>query len=228
MANSILRDISYSNNSKNYTTLILDIFDKYQIPLTPQNYRIPIYLASASRLYKAIREDTKGSAGRVPALSLEFIGYEPALDRATNRLNKRSIIQLPDGENVRIWRTGVAVDFKFRLNLIAKNMFDLTNISENIMSEFHNTIRYLYYKNMFDESVSVPLVLNSINNESDSMIEDFNSLGLNSMSFDLTVRGHVDMNTPYDTRKITQITLMLKQQHEESVSLLDTYTVIPE
>ena len=220
--------ISFNYNTKKYLALVTSLFNKYDLAIdATTNYNIPIVLASASRLYKALASKTTKVTSRVPIMSIEFTEFIPSEQRSINRMNNRSVVQLPDGENIRVHKGGVATDFLFNMTIVTKNLVELSNISEAIVSDFHNNIRYVDYKTLFGDIVSTPVRLEKVNNDTDMQSDQFTSLGYYAMTFNLLVEGFIETNKPHDSKKIKQIDLLIQHEHDNIVELLERYVVLP-
>ena len=218
--------LSFNHNTKKYLAIVANMFSKYDIAIDNlNNYNIPVVLASSSRLYKALGTKTTKVTQRVPVMSIELNEFITNEQRSVNRMNNRSVIQLPDGDSVRVSKGGVATDFAFTLLLVTKGMEELTNIAEGLIGDFHNNIRYVDYITLFGDVVSTAVRLEKVNNDTDMQADQFSSLGYYAMSFNITVEGFIESNTPHDSKKIKSINLLMEKEHDSIVELLESYVI---
>ena len=219
-------DISYTNNTKKYMILLLSLFKDLKVAIDDTNsYEISIKLASASRLYKKLAVKSDKLNYRLPLFGFEFVDFEKDTARIINRMNKRKVVKLDDGTKVRVYQSGVAYNFNYRLTMLTKTSEDLTNISEYIISLFHNGVRYLDYNTIFDDTVSTAIRLVGHNNDSNLNENDYNNDTLHQMTFDFSIEGFIETNTPYDDTYIQEINLILQKAGENVDYELESYIV---
>lgn len=214
--------INQFDMSRLYTAVLLSLFDDIQLTrrdaLNP--YTVPIMFADRSRLYKKLyRVDTSDTTGvnyslNLPAMALTFNGFNPALERQTNKLLRKKIATV-DENNVTVNWNDVATDFSYNLLLVGKSLTEMTNIAEYIVSTFKNQI---YYVNtltpLYQSPVSTPIILNTVDVNIDSNENEYSDDRLLECSFDITVQGILHNNVKSTSRIINEVQLNMYMETE--------------
>ena len=195
---------------KIYTGAILSIFDNIQLQRRGvEPYTVPIYLGDKSRLYKhlqkMVEEKTMTIQQVMPAMSLTVGGPARRPQRQTNRMLKKKLVVI-DSQNTRMNWNDLAVDIPFSLNIVSKNITELNNIVEYIMSSFKNGLYYIDVNTpLYDEPVSTPVYLETASVEYDNAEDDYLGDRTLETTLDFTVRGIFHNNVTVDSSVITQI-----------------------
>ena len=217
--------VSFNNTTIHYLASLLKLFSNYQLRKTDNSlYQVPLYFASASRLYKRLNKTTEGVTIRVPAMSLDFSNYEPDLARQTNRLLRRKVTSL-NADDFRINFNDVSYNFNFTMTLFADTLDSLTNITENILSQFNNQLRYYDYKTPLGDIISTPIRLLSASNETDNLEDDYTDDRTLKMNFEFMIEGVIQHPITTDSKKLKQIQVKLYDEIIRTDKLIQEFNI---
>ena len=217
--------INFNDVGKSYTAAMLKLFSDYRLDIDGTNeYEIPLFFGSASRLYKRLSTKTRGVSIRLPAMSLDISNYEPDLARNTSRILKKKVISLND-DDIRINFNQTSINLNFSMTLLADSMTSLTNITEFIIANFNNNIRYFDFKAPLGEIVSTPIRLLSVSNDSDNFADDYAEDRALRMNFEFMIEGFVDHPYTQDAKKLKQIQIMMYDRVIEDTALIESFNI---
>jgi len=225
--------INDSNNMvKLYTGALLSIFDNIQLARRDVNnpYTVPIVFGSKSRLYKSLyRKDSTNDTViyqlSVPAMSLSITGIERNLQRQTNRMLKNKIVEI-DSQNARVNWNDTAVNINYTLTIISKNITELMEITEYIISNsFKNGLYYIDVNTpLYTTPISTPIIMNTTSTVIDNNEDDYGNDRYLETTFDFTVQGILHNNVTTDSKLITSTKLNMYYENLLN-SLIDSYTI---
>ena len=215
---------------KIYTAVMLSLFDEIQLNRR-ELYTIPITFGSKERLYQRLYEqqtkpDSITYSMSLPAFSLEFNGVDRNLERQTNRLLRKTILQIDDN-NVSVNWNDTSVDLQFTLHLISKSMTEMTQVIEYVISSFKNGLYYVDVKSpLYQDPISTPIILDTAQVEIDMNEEVYEDTRVLETSFDMTLKGILHNNVVSNSTIIKQIDLNMYLDLEYK-KLADSYKVLP-
>lgn len=220
--------INKFDSTKNYTALLLSLFDNIQLQKTDNTYyTIPIYFSNKSRLYKKLARTQvdKQYSIKIPAFSLELINWEPSYDRATSRFLKRKVVAFDAFKSTVTWND-TPINFNFKMTLLSKNLEELTNISEAIISIFKNNLYYIDYKTPIGDTISTPISLESADVNIDNNEAEYLDDRMLESEFTFKVEGvaHSQFNTLNGTVKT--INFILERYNLSIDQIIEQYTII--
>lgn len=219
------------NMSSIYTGVVISMFDKIQLArrgTTP--YTVPIYFADKDRLHKHIysqqvkQNNTTIYQMSVPAMALSLTGMERALERQTNRMLKKKVVEIDD-QNVTVAWNDVAVDFTYQLVLLAKSITELQHINEFVVSSFKNGLYYTNVKTPLYDAISTPIYLNTTDIQIESNELEYGDDRLVESTMSLTVRGILHNNMTSNNTVITEARLRMFEDLEYQ-NLMAEYKVV--
>jgi hypothetical protein len=221
--------INEYNITKLYTTVVLSLFDSIQINRRAEPYTIPVIFGNKSELYKRLfSEATKDPSVtyqlQVPAMSLDYLGFERNLDRQTNRLLKRNILTI-DSQTAMVNWNDVAVDFHFKLTLISKSMTEMSNINEYIMSVFKNGLYYVDVKTpLYTDVISTPVVMKTADVSIENNEDVYEQPRALETTFDIVVKGLLHNNISSSNPVITKAMLNIYMDLQFK-TLIESYSI---
>ncbi len=217
--------INFNDVGKSYTAAMLKLFSDYRLDIDGTNeYEIPLFFGSASRLYKRLSTKTRGVSIRLPAMSLDLNSYEPDISRNVSRLLKRKVVSIDD-DNIRINYNSTSVNLSFNLILLADTMTSLSNITEFIMANFLNGVRYFDYISPLGEVISTPIRLVSVQNDSDNFADDYSEDKSLRMLFEFSIEGQIEHPYTEDAKKLKQIQLFLYDRVIDDTALIENFNI---
>jgi len=208
--------ISEYNMSSIYTGVVISLFDNIQLQrrgATP--YTVPIVFADKDRLHKHLQEIKNKQSSTtqyqlsVPALSVSLTDMNRALDRQTNRMLKKKLVEI-DSNTVTMNWNDTAMDFQFKMTLLSKSITEMQLINEFILGAFKNGLYYAKVKTpLYDTPINTPVVLNTASISMDNNDLEYGNDRLLSTVYDITVRGILHNNLTTDSKVITNPRLNL-------------------
>lgn len=216
---------------KIYTGAILSMFSDIQLKrrdTTP--YTVPVYYGSKSRLYKHLNKMAENQTGVIyqqllPAMSLSTNGLVQNKARQTNRLLKKKIVEI-DTQNVTLNWNDTTVDIPFQLSLISKNLTEMTNLAEYIVSVFKNGLYYIDVNTPLSPfPISTPIILEDSSFEIDNQEDEYSGDLYLETTFNFTVRGILHNNVTSDSKIITNIAINAFMDLEYS-KIVESYNIV--
>ena len=207
--------INQYDMSRLYTAVLLSLFDDIQLarrdPLNP--YTVPITYTSKSRLYKKLYSESSKADGvmysmNLPAMALSFNTFTPNLERQTNRMLKKRIVEI-DATSATVNWNDVATDFDYTLTIVGKSLTELTNIAEYIVSTFKNQLYYVNVKTPLypNDPISTPIKLTTTTVNIDNAEEEYAGDRMLECVLDFTIQGILHNNVTTDSKFITSVQL---------------------
>lgn len=220
------------NMASIYTGVVISLFDNIQLQrrgATP--YTVPVVFAEKDRLNKHLQEQTRKQSSTttyqlsVPALSVTITGMDRALERQTNRMLKKKLVEI-DTQTVTVNWNDTAVDLTFTMTLLAKSLTEMMHINEFIMSTFKNGLYYANVKTpLYSEAIKTPVILNTAAIQIDSNEFEYGDDRLLTTNYDLVVKGILHNNLTTNSKIITDTRLKLYEDFEYQ-NLLSQYSVV--
>lgn len=220
------------NMASIYTGVVISLFDNIQLQrrgTTP--YTVPVVFAEKDRLHKHLQEQTRKASSTtiyqlsVPALSITMNGMDRALERQTNRMLKKKLVEI-DSQTVTMNWNDTAVDLAFEMTLLAKSLTEMMHINEFIMSSFKNGLYYSNVKTpLYTEAIKTPIILNTASIQIDDNEFEYGDDRLLSTKYDIIVKGILHNNLTSNSKVITNPRLKMYADLEYK-ELLAQYNVV--
>lgn len=222
--------INFFDEAKAYTALLLRQFSNLQLRINESSlYTIPILFATPDRLHTKLRTNGQVSQSisyRKPIMSLMLKSDEIDLERVTNRLLKRKRVQTSDTTFTITWNDQ-PTNFNFQLLISADTLTSLTNIVSAVSTTFYNKVLYLDYKSPLGETISTPIILNSveynIDNNEDEPLQDRTIEAI----LDLSVQGVKHSQFTTESGFIKEIDFILEMYIKDIEDTIEKYTIVP-
>ena len=185
--------IPRSDNIKLYTTMLMSLLDELVLPLSnDKEYMIPLYFANGDRKYMRLQSKSKKPhpdyGTSFPMMSLSFLGTNKNVDYVNNPYLKakgvKGVSYLP-----------TRMDISYNLEIKAKTLDDATAISEFLHGVFQLNEYYVNMKLPFAvKPVSTPIVIDSIDIETEMNEDIADDLRLISINIPITVKNGLMIN----------------------------------
>lgn len=218
--------LNFYDASKSYTAIVLQVFSNLQIYINGSDlYTIPIVFSNASRLKKKLsRTQNKEFNYRTPIMSLETNITSEGLDRSTNRLLKRRVIE-NGGNNISVTWNDTPTNFQFSLTVIADTLTTLMNIVEGIKGLFHNNVTYKDYISPLGYTIRTPIKIESISVNIENEESVYEGDRILEAEFDIILEGVVHSQFNTSNKKISEIQLLLNDYSNSLDNTIETYLV---
>lgn len=212
--------------TKSYTAMMLQVFSKLELLINQTDlYNIQIVFGGASRLKKKLANIQENTFSyRTPIMSLDVGITNAGLERATNRLLKRRVLNI-DAESVAVKYNDTPTDFEFKLTILADDFSTLSNIVEGIRGLFHNNVTYKDYKSPLGDIIRTPIIIDNIVADIENNEDVFENDRLLQAEFDLRVEGVIHSQFESNVKKITRIDMLIDDYTIDINNIIEQYTI---